>query len=184
MNISAAYSFLKLEPSANNEDVADAFEIAIFSIKKELFSKTIVLSRWKNKANMLDKLIEAKNVLLNTQHNNTIASTQIVFESSSILTFMQDYERFLSASKLQFSNATADDDLISSIQHVIAVQTHYEMHYMRFFTTTINHEFTGKLSEQIDSAEIIRYLKNGGDDAVYPNPCVLEFLRLVKLKSI
>jgi hypothetical protein len=183
VNISAAYSFLKLEPSANNEDIADAFEIAVFSIKKELFSKTIVLSRWKNKANMLDKLIEAKNVLLNTLHNDTTTPIEVVFDSSSLLTFMQDYERLVSASKLQFSNATADDDLRTSIQYVIAVQMHYEMHYMRFFSTTTSHVFTGKLSEQIDSAEIIRYLKNGGELSEFPNPCVLEFLRLERLNG-
>jgi hypothetical protein len=133
---------------------------------------------------MLDKLIEAKNALLQTPNNTIGTSVDVVFDASSLLTFMQDYERLLSASKLHFSNATTDDDLRTSIQQVIAVQTHYETHYTTFFTDTEHHTFNGKLSEQIDSAEIIRYLKNGGELSAYPNPCVLEFLRLEGLKSI
>jgi hypothetical protein len=185
MNTSAAYSYLKLSENCTEEQIHEQFEDMVFAIKKELLSKSILLSKWRNKLHLLLQLIEAKNTLLNSEPYTITPHQEIeAFPTDSLIIFMQHYEQELSNAKLQFSNALSDYELTHTIQHVIDVQQHYELHYVSFFNADVSkHDYSGKLSEQISSAEIIRYLKNGGELSEFPNPCLLEFLRLERLKN-
>ncbi|MFP5470194.1 MAG: hypothetical protein ACLGGV_01225 [Bacteroidia bacterium] len=184
MDKKAALSYLKLDENSSDVEVLEAFEESIFSIKKELLSKPIIVSRWKNKLQLVKQLISAKQTLLNTISEITNDDAlDVSLDSSSVLSFMKDYEQQLSNAKLHFSNAQSDVELLSSMQNVISVQSHYEAHYTSFFEEEkLNgFMFEGKLSEQTNSAEIIAYLKIGNDWYASKNPCLEEGLRLKKL---
>jgi len=184
MDKKAALSYLKLKEYFTEAHVLDAFEELIFSIKKELLSKPIIISRWKNKLQLVKQLISAKQALLNENIDvSTHDLKDVPLDNTSLLNFMKDYEQQLSKAKLDFSNAQSDEALLSSIQYVIFIQSQYEQHYLSFFDTEklSKYTFAGKLSEQINSAKIIAYLKSGNDLYAEKNVCLKEALRLQNL---
>lgn len=186
MNVSAAISYLKLSEDFSKDDVVDAFEEAIFLIKKELLSKPIVISRCKNKQALITSLIEAKDCILDIKTIEVTKIDCIKLSTDSLLAFMQDYEIQLAKAKLNFSNAQVDLDLIKSIQDLINVQSYYESHYPLFFdySKITEQNYNGKLSEQISSSVIIAYLKLGDDLYKSPNPAKNELLRINSIKKI
>ncbi|HEY8404890.1 MAG TPA: hypothetical protein VIK71_09805 [Flavobacteriales bacterium] len=181
-NVTEAIKLLGLEEDADQEAVETAWEEKLFALKKEILPLLPVPSLVHKRIQQLAVWCALESPAAPALPAIDIAS---VHAADDVISFLEQYERQMSALKLHISNAATFRTLQSLLPIAIELQTTYMKKFKHFFSNyaeALPEE--AKSREMIDTGRLLTALKNNNLTSEITWEIEKELARINKLPLI
>ncbi len=186
MNFEDAIKFLSLESDADRDVITNILEEKLFTVKKEILTLIPVPSLVSKRMKQLDKWIEVEELIHSPESRLDglllYCETQ---DATDAISFLELYEKEISAEKLEISNADTFIYLIDCLTSAIFLQECYMDGFKKFFSTyneALPEE--AKSREMIDTGKLLQALKNNNITSDVTWEIEKELARIGKLPKV
>jgi hypothetical protein len=179
-----AISFLEIENDNQVTDIFDAVDEKLFLIKNESLQKLAVPSLLKKRISDCTKITEALIALHLEEKSSNSTFEKFHFEVDQI-TFLENYERCISAAKLSIFNARNSNNLKEALEAAFEIQTLFNAHFPKVFSSFGPFEIMDIPSrEATDTGVLLRGLKSAEHMEELKTLIQREAGRLLKIASL
>ncbi len=186
MNFDEAIKFLSLESDADREVIVNALEEKLFAVKKEILTLIPVPSLVSKRMNQLDKWIEIEELYLSpASRPDGILLTNELETTTDAISFLEVYEKEMSAEKLDIANAATFLFLNDRLTTTIYLQECYMDGFKKFFSNyneALPEE--AKSRDMIDTGKLLNALKNDNITSEITWEIEKELARIGKLPKV
>jgi hypothetical protein len=181
-NVTEAIKLLGLEEHADSETIESALEDKLFTLKKEILPLLPVPS-----------LIHKRELQLATwcalESPSSFIPPSVDLESlnsaTDAISFLENYERLMSAVKLHIANAMSFQELKSVLSIATTLQSSYMKQFKHFFSTYAEGlPEEAKSREMIDTGKLLNTLKNNNLTSEISWEIEKELARIGKLPKV
>jgi hypothetical protein len=179
-----AISFLELENDNQVTDIFDAVDEKLFQIKNESLQKLAVPSLLKRRITDCSRITEAL-IALGLEEKSSPSSFERFDFNVDQITFLENYERCISAAKLTIFNARNSNALKESLEQAFEIQSTFNAKFPSVFDTFGPFEILDIPSrEATDTGVLLRGLKSDRESEELKNLIQKEAGRLLKIASL
>lgn len=179
-----AISFLEIENDNQVTDIFDAVDEKLFQIKNESLQKLAVPSLLKKRIADCMKITEAL-IALGMEEKSTNSTFEKFNSDDDPITFLENYERCISAAKLSIFNSRNSNNLKESLQEAFAIQSSFNTRFPEVFELFGPFESLDIPSrEATDTGVLLRALKTDSTSEELKNLIQREAGRLLKIASL
>jgi hypothetical protein len=179
-----AIQFLELENDNQVTDIFDSVDEKLFLIKNESLQKLAVPNLLKKRISDCTRITEALIALNLEEKSSNSTFEKFTFEVDQI-TFLENYERCISAAKLSIFNARNSNNLKEALEAAFEIQTIFNAQFPEVFSSFGPFEVMDIPSrEATDTGVLLRGLKSAENSDELKSLIQREAGRLLKIASL
>jgi hypothetical protein len=179
-----AISFLEIENDNQVTDIFDAVDEKLFQIKNESLQKLAVPSLLKKRIADCIKITEAL-IALGMEEKSTNSTFEKFNFDVDQISFLENYERCISAAKLSIFNSRKSNNLKESLEEAFNIQSAFNSRFPIVFSSFGPFESMDIPSrEATDTGVLLRGLKSDSESEELKNLIQREAGRLLKIASL
>jgi len=179
-----AIQFLEIENDNQVTDIFDAVDEKLFQIKNESLQKLAVPLLLKKRVSDCNRITEAL-IALGLEEKSSNSTFEKFESQTDAISFLENYERCISATKLSIFNARNSNNLKEALESALEIQTIFNYHFPMVFEAFGPFEAMDIPSrEATDTGVLLRGLKSTEHSDELKSLIQREAGRLLKIASL
>lgn len=166
MTRAEAIDFLEIENDFQTTDIFDSVDEKLFQLKNESLQKMAVPALLKKRVQDCKKINQALSAL-GLEESATEQTFGTTFTSTEPISFLEEYERAISAAKLALFNAKSASQLAFTLENIIQLQGNFNREFISIMREFGPFELLDIPSrEATDTGVLLRELKSGNTENI------------------